>query len=222
MFKSNSLVLTATLVAGCMTSTVQNAHTLGKRSAEVGVEPGLFTGDIGGEGALSLPALPVLNVSVRYGLTDRLDLGGRMGTGLYDIHAKYMFTSPDAKGPVVSIVPSTTVFWTGDVGFVQVKAPVLLGLGSRRHQFVLGPYIGNSIAFGDALRSRSTGVHNIVTVGTSIGFATTVHDRVRIMPELAVGYPVSISSTAADVNLDTDLLDSPTTTFTLGFLIGAD
>ncbi len=211
--------LTMLLAAGCLTTPVQNAQTLGKGNTQVGIEPGLLTGEIGGNGALSLPALPTGNVSMRHGLADDLDLGVRIGTSLYDLHLKYMFTNPDSGGPIVSIVPSTTLFATRDMAYAQVKMPLLLGFGTDK-QLVLGPYVDNRFAFGEALRGRQTATYNLLTIGTSVGYSIKVNETLRIMPDFGAGFPISKSTGGGEINLDTELIDSPSVTFTLGFLVG--
>ena len=46
------------------------------------------------------------------GITDRLDLGGRIGGNIYG-YMKYMFSDPEGTGPVLSIAPAMSFYAIG-------------------------------------------------------------------------------------------------------------
>lgn len=79
------------LLAGCPSvQSVQTAKTAGQGNLEVGIEPGII--GVAGNGGGGF--LPTVNASFRGGVSDRVDIGGRIGTSLIEVHGKFMFTDP--------------------------------------------------------------------------------------------------------------------------------
>src|SRR5437868_24669 len=97
----------ALALSGCVTmGSVQRAGTLGKGNFEFGVEPGFWGGLVTsrdlGVGNLYLPSV---NFSGRYGVSDRFDIGGRIGGDLM-LMAKILLTDPESTTLAMSLAPS--------------------------------------------------------------------------------------------------------------------
>ena len=118
---------------------VQRANTLGEGGIQVGIEPGVKVAASSAGAGFA----PDMTVSVQGGITDRLDLGGRIGSNIYDFHMKYMFSDPEGTGPVLSIAPAMSFYaiGTGDGAAMagHLNLPLLVGLPIGEHQLVFGP-----------------------------------------------------------------------------------
>ena len=120
-----------------------------------------------------------VTVSVRGGVTDRLDIGGRIGQNLWDLHMKYQFSDPEGTGPVISFAPAISVYpWlatAGDAGagglLGMVNLPVLIGIPVGEHQFVVGPRLVDYFVTAGENLGGSSGMVNIVFAGSSFAFA---------------------------------------------------
>src|SRR5262245_47544450 len=100
-------------VSGCAAATLQTARTNGKGAFQAGIEPGVWV--VTGAGAAIW--VPSLNVSGRYGVSDRVDIGARVGTTLYEFQTKFALTDPAALDSIAfALAPSTTVFGFGGGG----------------------------------------------------------------------------------------------------------
>jgi hypothetical protein len=218
------MVGVALAASGCIAGTsVQTAHPIGKGNIQVGVEPGIYGASANGsDGTVVLPAM---NVAIRYGVTDRLDIGGRLGTGLYELTGKYQVNDPAAETPI-AIAPSTSFFafgtGTAGAGYWDFRMPVLFGFPAGRHELVVGPRVHNMlIAGGD--RGLS-GAANFTMLGGQAGFALRLGDNFQLLPEVSVEYPVlAIAGSYTDGASATDQLnvgDGTAFSFTLGFLLG--
>ena len=71
---------------------------------------------------------------------------------------------------------------------------MLVGIGVGEHQFVIGPKVHNWTFFG-AETSSGGAVVNLLSVGTSLGFAAKLGKIVVLMPEINVLYPLWASGT---------------------------
>ena len=220
------LAIGAFLFTGCATfGSVQRANTMGKGGIQVGIEPGAkaFVGD----GAIGIPDM---TVSVRGGVSDRLDIGGRIGTNLWDLHMKYQFSDPEGTGPVVSLAPALSLYpWLvtagdgGGGGFVGIlNVPVLIGIPVGEHQFVFGPRLVNYFITAGENIGGSVGAANIVFAGSSFAFAARAGQNFSVIPELTVVYPVVGGVSANGEVSGASLIGSNVLMmeFKLGFVIG--
>lgn len=194
------LVLAA---GGCATfGTFQTARTLGKGRSRVAVEASAW-------GAVSPAATrlaPDVAVAARWGLTDRFDLGGRIGGHGLELDAKLQLTPPKRPGLVVSLAPAvgggTLAVRTAVATTAYVQVPVLLGLrlGSRV-RLVLGPKLELwYVRAGDSSTSTGIVAARFFGVGTSVGVSVRLTRGLRVLPELTVIYPVAawgVTSTTA-------------------------
>lgn len=210
------LITLSILASGCMSTPVQRAETLGEGDFAVGIEPGVSGFAGGGVGGF----LPAFNLSGRYGVTDRFDLGARIGSSVYEVQAKIMLTDRDAATPI-SIAPATTFAAFGGggagAGFGMVKIPVLIGIPVGESQLVLGPMINNFIAFGSGEGTTAGGY--ALEVGTSVGFNGRVGPGLAIHPEFGMGYAVMGAASANGENASAGG-GGIRWAFTLGIIVG--
>lgn len=174
------------LLLSCATvGTLQTADPLGKGNYEVGIEPGaaIFGADGG-----SVP-LPAFDVTLRAGVSERVDVSGSLGFSGLGVGTKILLTPPDSDLVYVSVAPSATVFALG-VTLYQFELPVLVGVPFGPHQLVVAPKLYDY--FGSTVDGAANA--NLLTVGGSAGFSFQVGENVRVMPEYAVVVPVAGSA----------------------------
>ena len=187
MFRALPLLL---LIACATVGGVQTANTAGQGTLQIAAEPGLQV--LAGKPAIQL--YPHFDVAVRYGFTDRLDLGLRAGWSFLETQGKYQLTGPANKKFVVSLAPtvggvvqtSTGVDVLGAV--LTASTPVLFGIGAGVHQLVLGVRSQHFIFIGNGAPLNMPTY--LLAVGGSIGFALRFSDALTLLPELAAVWPV--------------------------------
>lgn len=175
---------------GCATvGTMQTADTVGRGAFQLGVEPGAWGVSTQGVGV----TVPQIGVSFRYGATDTIDLGARLGTSGLEVLSKFQLTDPAQENFVVSIAPSAGGFTLGAGGasttFFSFQVPVLLGIGVGPHQVVLGPKLREQSVFA-TLDGDSVVAHEI-GIGSSLGLAIRLGDVVTLLPEVAFVAPIA-------------------------------
>lgn len=173
-------------------SNVQTADTLGKGNFQAGIEPGLW----GGASSAGVAAIPHVDASVRFGVSDRVDLGVRAGSSFLEFQSKFMFTEPANPNLAVSIAPTlggifatdgsqSTMGASNAAGILNLGVPVLVGFKLRGgHQVILGPRAQGLFVFSGG------GATTILGLGTSVGFAWRLTDNFILLPELAAVFPV--------------------------------
>jgi len=223
------------LGTGCVSvSHVQTADTLGQGRFQFAIEPGVggaavLAGDSdeGLEGESDTDALyyPHLDLALRFGVTDRVDLGVRFGSSLAELQSKFLLTHPDNPHLAVSLAPSLMGVFLGDdsdVGsYVNVALPVLVGFKTPGgSELVLGPRVSATRISGSSA-TESVAV-NLVSVGASVGYALRVTNGFRLMPEVGVSVPVigEFNSTDSDSEVGAGF-GGGFVQFKLGFLFGA-
>jgi hypothetical protein len=191
----------ALVLTGCASlNAAQTANTMGKGGLQLGLEPAAY--GISGTNGAGSTTFPRVDLAVRYGVTDNVDIGGKLGSSLFEINAKFQVTDAKDKGFVVSIAPSLGGFVIGGgnsdssstVGSFTIKVPVLLGFGfGDGNQFVLGPNIQNILVAEGNSGSGSSGgsaVADIVGLGLSAGMVFKIGDGFRLMPEVGIMVPI--------------------------------
>ncbi|MBK7857073.1 MAG: hypothetical protein IPJ65_00355 [Archangiaceae bacterium] len=193
--------------SGCLTTgSVQRAETLGKGGFEIGVEPGVFglavTNSSAGAGSTFLPAF---NISGRFGIADRVDIGARIGSGLLEFNGKFMITDPANTSFALSLAPSVAGFILGGsssgggsalAGLLNFALPVLIGLRFGEHELVFGPRLNNVVIFAGG--TGGSGSIYVFLPGVSAGFAIRATDFFEIMPEVSLAYPVAASAAVSN------------------------
>lgn len=204
------------LTTGCITfSSVQRADTLGRGKVQATVEPGLW-GSATPQGA---EALPHVDVAVRVGVTDRLDLGVRAGSSLLQLDAKVLLSRPQDPRLAVSLAPRLGGVFVdaggiGPGGVLSLDLPVLVGFKlAGGHELVLGPR-----ALGLLLLSGQPPA-GALGLGTSVGFCWQVTEGFGLLPELAVLAPV-VGRTVAGRALQGLNANGVFVTFKLGVVFG--
>jgi hypothetical protein len=180
----------AAALSGCATiGTLQTAETNGAGQFQGAIEPAFF----GSAGSNGSGGFGYFNVSGRYGVNDRVDIGGRLGTSGLELTTKFMLTDPnDSRATQVSIAPSGggIFFALGGAGggIFNFQIPLIVGIPVGRHQLVVAPKLHTLFAGGGS-GGESAGVF-VGSLGSSIGFAAKVAPSVRLMPEFAFVVPV--------------------------------
>jgi len=218
-------VLAVVVGTGCVsTSHVQTADTLGQGKFQFAMEPGVGgTAVFSDEGSGGV-VYPHVDLALRYGVTDNLDLGVRFGSSLVELQSKILLTSPRDPAKAISLAPSVMGFFfgsgDGSVNYINLALPVLIGFKTDGgSEFVLGPrLVGTNISTGSGGESASV---NVLSVGGSVGYALRVSEGFRLMPEIGVSIPV-----VGEVNTsqsDSEVLSGfggGFVQFKLGFLFG--
>jgi hypothetical protein len=164
------------LVTGCYSfSTLGRAHTVGARHVEVFAAPeGLIVPSSG-----QVAVRPLGEAGVRVGITDKLDLEGRVTT-LGGALAAHVQLRRDARGIDVMVAPGLQ-YTAPDK--LTVDVPLLLGINlPHDNEIVLAPRLAYQ------LRLAVPGFDHpmqFVFVGLSAGFAWRVVKHFTVMPELA-------------------------------------
>ena len=218
-FNPLTVILVASLLNGCATvGTFQRADTLGKGGYAIGIEPSVWGGSAGGQAAV----LPNFAVSARFGLSDRFDLGTRIGSSGIEVLSKYQFTSRDSDGLVLSLAPSFGGFFAGGTGggagIIAFQIPFLIGVPvGKQSQFVLGPKLHYYGVLGGGSGVSAGG--GFLSLGTSVGFDAAINHNVHLLPEISFAYPLLITASANDGN-GNNASDSASTSGTLFFQAG--
>ncbi len=156
---------------------MQTARTNGEDNFQFGIEAGVtrFSDDMGtSEG-------PSVNLAARYGVSDRLDIGVRWGTLLFEIQSKLMLTSPSEQDIAISLAPSVAVAPSRSI-YIGTKIPLLIGITVGDSELTLAPRISPAFIAGESSKF-------ILAAGGSIGFALRLGDTFWILPEISVDIP---------------------------------
>lgn len=173
------MLLTLGLLACATIGTLQRAQTAGEDQLQVALEPGLYGVQEGGETGL----LPYGNVAARYGVTDALDVGARVGFSGAELQAKWRITPADAP-VVVAVAPNAGGLFLGEANLVTAQVPVLVEVPLGAHALVLGPKAWMlSAGAGDSRAS-------LLALGGSVGLALRLGPSFVLLPEYAAVRPV--------------------------------
>lgn len=180
------------LGTGCASlNAAQTANTMGRGGFQVGLEPAVEA--FSGSNGLGTAYAPRVDLAFRYGITDAIDIGGKVGTSLLELDGKFQFTDPANQRFVLSLAPSIGGFFFGgdggSTGAVTFRVPLLIGIGFAGHQLVIGPNIQDWLA--KASVGGDSALSNEFGAGASIGIALRLSDGFRLMPEFGVLVPIS-------------------------------
>ncbi|MFZ5468306.1 MAG: hypothetical protein ACOZIN_02615 [Myxococcota bacterium] len=206
--KSSSLLVAFLLVvaAGCVTPGLYTSPSaIGKGNLQVGIEPAL----VGAANTSGFAFIPMGNLSLRYGISERLELGGRIGATAIELLSKYQFSDPTSDGPTISIAPTVGGFAlasggssggatsSASVGMFGLQVPVLIGFKTGGgSEFFVGPRILDWLIFSSAggsvggTGSSASATLNVVNLGTSVGYYARVSEGFALVPEINLLYPV--------------------------------
>ncbi len=197
------------LVSGCASiGALQPAHTVGKRHFQVALESSeqaVVSKD-------TLTAYPMMGVAMRYGITESIDIGARIGPSGFEQQAKFELT-PKTSRFIVSFAPllGVTLSFTASVLFFGAHAalPILFGVRlGQRVQLIF------SARVHDSLTHLSIGhtpfYENSLGLGGSAGVGIRVW-RLWLIPELGVLQPFLITDVRNDGLSGTQLRAAKTT-----------
>jgi hypothetical protein len=178
-------------------SALQRPNTCGQGNGELALELSeqtLFNKD-------SFTAFPTVGIAGRYGVTDRFDMGGRIGPSGFELQAKVMLDHPQSAYPV-SLAPSAglTVLDTGGVAlrFYTFALPLLIGVPlPKGHQLIFAPRLADQLS--DISAGTAGGLINVLSAGGSIGVAFHVW-HLWLLPELGIQAPVLSTAIRTDVS----------------------
>jgi hypothetical protein len=192
---------------------VQTAQTLGKGGWEVSVDPGV-------NGVFGLPvAGPIIHGAFRYGVTDKVDLGLRVGSNIAEFQSKFLLTEPENPTIAVSLAPAIGAYYEplsfGLFSSLNVPVPVLIGFKFGQHELTLGPRLQNNVYF---FPITDGGRFYVLSAGLSLGFAAQLGETFRMLPELSVLTPLMISG--SDGNGGTESTPLGVGAFSFSFNLG--
>ncbi|MFN0061111.1 MAG: hypothetical protein ACKVPX_01135 [Myxococcaceae bacterium] len=184
---------------GCASaSSLQRAKTLGVDNAEASLE-------VGAAFSVPLPspddfrAAPRSDFALRYGVADRVDVGGRIGSTGAEFGVKLLLSSPRSAFVHLSLLPTIgglAVFGTAGPGGAFIsQLPLLLGFEVLPGtELVLGVRAVDAVLFGALANGPSAG--HVLFLGGSLGLSWRLSDHLRLHPELAALAPIWGASSA--------------------------
>ena len=185
------LVLIAALAisSGCATSAFQTARTNGEGNFQFGVEPGIIGVTGGGFGLFA----PSFNLAGRYGVSDSVDIGARIGTMGYEVQTKFALNDHSQHDALaLALAPGFTAigFGGGGAGFFYLtsRIPLLIGIPVGDSEFTLGPRLSPVFIAAGAGGGAAGGFG--LSAGVSAGFAARVGEKFWVMPEAALDVPI--------------------------------
>ncbi len=203
----SALVLLVT-ASGCITvGSAQPASTLGRGNFVGGVEGSLWSVVVPDQrtatalGVSTLNVLPSVSGVLRVGVSDRVDLGARIGLNGLELQSKFMFTEPGAK-LIVSLAPQLQGFYfpsindgmgtsTNQFGMLSIPLPVLVGIRLGAHELVFGVRQVNQIViYKESFANAQNYVAYSMLFGASAGIALRFGTSFMMIPEIAAQVPV--------------------------------
>ena len=171
--------IAALALSGCYSfSTLGRARTIDKGHFQVFAAPEAFVVASGSGGNVR----PIAEAGVRYGLTDNIELGGRLTTvGLTLGPRIQLRRSPHpTSGLDIAVAPAVAYTYPDKLA---LEAPVLLGLNLDRHQLVLAPRLVYQMRLD--VPGQDVPV-SFLYAGASFGAALRVTESVTVLPEIAL------------------------------------
>lgn len=217
--------LLALFTGACVSiGTMQTAHTVGDGAVQFAVEPAWEGVSSEGDSV----RLPRLDFSVRHGLTDRIDIGGRIGASGLELTGKFQLTDPANRALVLALAPSVGGVAIGGAsddssmaaGLLNISLPVLIGIGvgEKGSELVFGPKLIDTVIFGGMDGAGSA--YSILSVGGSLGFCLST-GRFKLFPEVSIAKPVIGTVSSTDDSTISKMFKGGTIyQFGLGFLFG--
>lgn len=206
MLRSALVVLLA--CSGCITvGSAQPASTLGKGNVVGGVEGSLWSVVVPDQrtatalGVSTFNVLPSVSGVLRVGVSDRVDLGARIGLNGLELQSKFMFTEPGAN-LIVSLAPQLQGFYfpsitdgmgssTNQFGMLSVPLPVLVGIRLGAHELVFGVrQVNQLVIYKENFANAQNYVAYSMLFGASAGIALRFGTSFMMIPEIAAQVPV--------------------------------
>lgn len=177
--------------SGCISTGM--ARTLDKGALQVSLGGGVQNVGSYASGE-SLPphfvSLPQVDLGVRYGVTDRFDVGARLFLPGAAVEGRYaLLRAPSLQSGIdLTLAPSLLYSHeglgsTGGEPLLHAELPLLLGVNMGGSQLVLGARAGLLSNLEDPTRP---GGRPDLTLGTSLGLAVPITPWLRVLPELSL------------------------------------
>ncbi|MBL8956765.1 MAG: hypothetical protein JNK82_38685 [Myxococcaceae bacterium] len=214
--------------SGCITiGAAQPASTMGKGNVNGGVEANVWGYSTGN--GIGIP--PSVSGVIRFGVSDHVDLGVRLGLNGAELQGKFMLTDPNSERFVFSLAamaqgfffPQLTGVNTSTPNFGSLAFPVvaMFGIKLGNHELVFGARETSQLYFTrDAFPGAPTTQIFAVNLGVSAGIALRLGESFIMMPELALQGPVWAS--ARNLFGNANEFNTPLVRFTAGmsFIFG--
>lgn len=188
------LIVLGSLGGGCSFSSLTTATNLPEGQGQFFIAPGVSRYQRShGEPLIA----PQLELGGRYGITDRIEVGGKIWLpgAQTDVKVALLDKGRDEGGLRLALDPSLAYIGgfegTPDGGatlhVITTTLPLLVGWRWGEHELVVGPRVVDQVwtGTGDTLTA------NIVAVGSSLGFAWYVGNGITLTPEVSVGAIIS-------------------------------
>ena len=135
-------------------------------------------------------SMPQVDLGVRYGLTDRIDVGARLFLPGVAVDGRFaLVRAPSLQSGVdLTVAPGLLYSHAGsgtylDEPAMHAELPLLLGVNMGGSQLVLGARAGVLFNLKESPPSRG---RSSLTVGTSLGVAVPFTSWLRLLPELSL------------------------------------
>ena len=204
----NLRIVTPMIAAGSMVamgcpslSTLQTVDTVptGETRFAVGAEA------VGASGGGTSGAAPQIEFGIRHGLTDNLDIGGKIYVAGLELGVKYQYLTGSFDGAIAPAI-SGMYFGTseGSGGFLYIHLPFLFDVDvSDTFSFAFGPKFLYAVVFGDVTEGEddidfsSDGLLG----GLYLGFPFRLGDAFWLVPEINLYTGLATEGDAFDVLL---------------------
>lgn len=199
MNRLHHFALLALFATGCAsTSTMGLARTLNKGAVQgwIAAEGGGIVVPSATPGGGAGTGYPMVEGGVRFGASDHVELGARLGFNGLTLEGKFaLLRSPTMDSGInLSLNPMAGFFGlsvgSAFIGNVAFQLPLLIGIDFAGHELVFGPRIYDQLYFGGLSSGTTSGsvALNLLSAGGSIGFAIKA-GPIRILPEVSVLVP---------------------------------
>lgn len=207
----------STLLLGCPSvSSLTSARTLDEGQLQFVISPTISgVGTTGPEGT-GVPMIPMAEGQFRYGITDNVELGGKLWLGGFAAHMKFgLVRSHEDSGFNLSLDPGLSYAGISvggaTAGAVYVYLPLLMGVRfGNGHEFTFGPRVVPVL--GGAFTSNDGTSAYAVLAGGSLGASFNL-GALRLMPEVSL---------LADSGPDRGSQRAVFSQFSLGFAFGSN
>ncbi len=219
LMRTHHLALTllgSLFLLGCPSaSSLTSARTLDEGQLQFVIAPNLMGLGVSSEEGTAVPFIPMVEGQFRYGISDHVELGGKLWFGGFAGHMKFGLVRPESADTGFNLSLDPGLSYTGVsvndavVGAVYVYLPVVMGFrfGSG-HELTIGPRLVP--VFGGVSTSDGGSAGNALLAGSSLGGSFKL-GSLRLMPEFSL---------LADTRPEPGAQRAVFSQFSLGFAFG--
>jgi len=166
------------VLSGCVSTGM--ARTVDPGKLQVSLSPGVLG---------NTAVIPQLELAVRYGVTEQVDVGARLFLPGAEVDARFaLLRAPSLKqGIDLTLAPSLAYVFssgTSTPGYLVPSLPLLVGFNLGGGQLVLGPRLGYVINTDHPVPSPSFATAFVA--GSSLGLAIPAGPVLHVVPEVSV------------------------------------